>query len=56
MTIIPHVLALPFVLLRIGLALNPLLRQQRDRLFNCSHPFGGRPGEVAGRWNPAAFS
>ena len=46
----PHVLALPFVLLCIGLALNLLFRQ-----FSPS-PVGEGRGEVARWWNPAAYS
>ena len=46
----PHVLALPFVLLCIGLALNLLLRQ-----FSPS-PAGEGRGEVSRWWNPVSFS
>ena len=47
----PRVLALPFVLLCIGLALNLLLRQRRH-----SAEGGEAGGEGARWWNPAAFS
>jgi YYY domain-containing protein len=46
----PHVLALPFVLLCIGLALNLLLRQRTPS------PEGEGRGEVPRWWNPAGFS
>ena len=46
----PHVLALPFVLLCIGLALNLLLRQTSP------FPSGEGRGEVARWWTPVAYS
>ncbi len=52
----PHVLALPFVLLAIGMALNIFIRQvSKVRSDEADEP-GGDPSPRAAWWNPAAFA
>ena len=52
----PHVLALPFVLLAIGLALNLLLRQLRQERSPEIEEAGSEPVSRPHWWNPVAFA
>ncbi len=52
----PHVLALPFVLLCIGLAFNLLLRQIGKQPSTTTEEAGSEPEPRAPWWNPVAFA
>jgi YYY domain-containing protein len=52
----PHVLALPFVLLAVGLAFNLLARQIGKWKANDPEAGGSEPQHQAHWWNPVAFS
>ncbi len=52
----PHVLALPFVLLCIGLAFNLLLRQMAKQQAIATEEAGDEPQPRAPWWNPVAFA
>jgi YYY domain-containing protein len=52
----PHVLALPFVLLAIGLALNLLLRQINKKQTSATEEAGSEPVPKRHWWNPVAFA
>ena len=52
----PHVLALPFVLLAIALALNLLLRQMGQKQTTATVEAGAEPISQRHWWNPVAFA
>ncbi len=52
----PHVLALPFVLLAIGLALNIYIRQVTKDRYQLSEDSADAPVSRPAWWNPAAFA
>jgi YYY domain-containing protein len=52
----PHVLALPFVLLAVGLAFNLLLRQMGRRQTTAMEEAGSKPISRQPWWNPVAFA
>jgi YYY domain-containing protein len=52
----PHVLALPFVLLAIGLAFNLLLRQMSQEHNQVIKEAGSEPPSSTQWWNPVAFA
>jgi YYY domain-containing protein len=52
----PHVLALPFVLLAIGLAFNLLLRQMGKKQTDVPEEVGSAPQSRRHWWNPVAFA
>jgi len=52
----PHVLALPFVLLCIGLAFNLLLRQIGKKQTTAMEDSGSEPQPRSPWWNPVAFA
>ena len=52
----PHVLALPFVLLCIGLAFNLLLRQIGQKQTTTMEEAGSEPVSSPHWWNPVAFA
>ena len=52
----PHVLALPFVLMAIGLALNLLLRQVSKKQTTDMEENGSEPLPQRHWWNPVAFA
>ena len=52
----PHVLALPFVLLAIGLAFNLLLRQMSETRSHVIEEAASEPWPRSNWWNPVAFA
>ena len=52
----PHVLALPFALLAIGLAFNLLLRQMHKEPVPATDPTNSEPTKKRKWWNPVAFA
>ncbi len=52
----PHVLALPFVLLAIGLALNIFIRQVQKAQFDPDPGEEPHPASTRAWWNPVAFA